>query len=145
MFIASWTTRSLPRNLRTTTGSHLSLQALSHRTHHQSLQPLPACCWGWFQCPPLEQRQSHSRVASLLDRFVKQRRRGTTHCRAKHCLSSARNCLCWCQVAKSWPYADGWTFKLFVPYQKSQVHPRCLACIADSSNWPENIQNMQFM
>ena len=50
----SWTTRSLPRSLRTTTGSHPPLPALSHRTHHQSLQPLPACCWGWFQCPPLE-------------------------------------------------------------------------------------------
>ena len=50
----SWTTRSLPRSLRTTTGSHPPLPALSNRTHHQSLQPLPACCWGWFQCPPLE-------------------------------------------------------------------------------------------
>ena len=36
------------------TGSHHPHQALSHRTHHQSLQPLPSCWKGWFQCPPLE-------------------------------------------------------------------------------------------
>ena len=51
-----WTTRTLPRSLHTTTGSHPPPQALSHRSHHQSLQPLPSCCRGWCQChgPPLE-------------------------------------------------------------------------------------------
>ena len=39
----SWTTRTLSWSLCTTTGSHPPLQALSHRTHHQSLQPLPSC------------------------------------------------------------------------------------------------------
>jgi len=39
----SWTTKTLPRSLRTTIGFHQPPQASSHRTHHQSLQPLPAC------------------------------------------------------------------------------------------------------
>jgi len=50
----SWTTKTLPRSLRTTIGFHQPPQASSHRTHHQSLQPLPACWKGWFQCPQLE-------------------------------------------------------------------------------------------
>ena len=53
----SWTTRTLPRSLCTATGSYPPPQALSHRTHHQSLQPLPrlpSCCREWCRCPPLE-------------------------------------------------------------------------------------------
>ena len=43
----SWTTRTLPRSLHTTTGSHPPPLPLSHRTHHQSLQSLLSCCRGW--------------------------------------------------------------------------------------------------
>ena len=31
------------------------------------------------------------------------------------------------------------------PIRRVECILRCLACFADSSNWPENIQNMQFM
>jgi len=76
----------------------------------------------FFPYIPQEQRQRHSRVASLLDHSVKQRRRGTTPCRTRHCLFLAGNHLCQCQVAGPWPYPDCWTFEAACPWRASSRH-----------------------
>jgi len=123
----------------------------------------------FFPYIPREQRLKHSRVASLLDRFVKQRRRGTTPCRTKHCRSSAGNLLCRCQVAEPWPYPDGWTFEAACPWRASSRHAAPLHTFCGLSEesstssdvlhvlqtattaecprelGPENMQNMQYM
>ena len=76
----------------------------------------------FFPYIPQEQRQMHSYVVSLQDRFVKQRRKGTTPCRTKHCPSLTGNHLCRCQVAGPSPYPDGWTFEAACPWRASSRH-----------------------
>ena len=76
----------------------------------------------FFPYTPQEQRQRHSRVAAFFDHSVKQRRRGTTPCRTRHCLFLAGNHLCRCQVAGPWPYPDGWTFEAVCPWRASSRH-----------------------
>ena len=76
----------------------------------------------WASSSLILLKNRDSRVVALLDHSVKQRRRGTTPCRTRHCLFLAGNHLCRCQVAGPWPYPDGWTFEAVCPWRASSRH-----------------------